>query len=101
VDYDGARLQNCIVEKICTTGDQSLMSLLCISEKNFSFHFKSYNLTICEVNFNEKICTFSPSSLRQDLMVKFPIINKLFLFLLLELELANLSIFLRKMTFVL
>jgi hypothetical protein len=101
VHYNGAKPQNCIVEKFCTTGSQSLLSLPGTSKNNFSFHFKRYNLTICAVNVFETFCTCSPSSLGQDLRVRFPIFYFLFLFLLLELEMADLSIFLRKMTFVL
>jgi hypothetical protein len=39
-------------------------------EKNFSFHFKCYNLTIHAINFFESFCIYSPSSLGLDLMVK-------------------------------
>jgi hypothetical protein len=35
-------------------------------EKNFSFHFKRYNLTILEVKCRKTFCTCSPSSLVQD-----------------------------------
>jgi hypothetical protein len=35
-------------------------------EKNFSFYFKCYNLTIREVNFCKTFCTCSPNSLGQD-----------------------------------
>jgi hypothetical protein len=69
--------------------------------KNFSFHFKHYNLTIHVVNFFETFCTCSPSSLGQDLIFKIAKKNYLFLFGLPELEMANLGCFLRKMTFVL
>jgi hypothetical protein len=101
VHYNGAKPQSCIVNKFCATGGQSLLSLPGTMEKNFFFHFKPYNLTIRAVNFFETFCTCYPSSLRQDPMVKIP--KKVFfvLFLLLELEMADLSIFLRKMTFVL
>jgi hypothetical protein len=101
VHYDGAKAQNCIVQKICTMGGQSLLSLPGTSKKNFSFHFKHYNLTIRAVNFFETFCTCSPSSLVQEPIVKIPKIEVLFRFLLIELEMANLSIFLKKMTFVL
>jgi hypothetical protein len=95
VHYDGAKPQNSIVEKNCTMGGQSLLSLPSTMEENFSFHFKRYNLTICEVNFFEAFCTCSPSSLGQDPTVKIP--KKEFsLFFLLELEMTALSIFLRK-----
>jgi hypothetical protein len=70
VHYDGAKPQSCIVEKFCTTGGQSLLSLLGTVEKNFSFHFKRYNLTIRAVNFCETFWTYSYSSLGQDLTVK-------------------------------
>jgi hypothetical protein len=79
-------------------GGQSLLSLPGTSKKNFSFHFKRYNLTIRAVNIFETFCTCSPSSLGQDPTIKIPIF---FWFLLLELEMASFSIFLRKMTFVL
>jgi hypothetical protein len=39
-------------------------------KKNFSFHFKRYNLTIRAVNFFETFCTYSPCSLGQDLTIK-------------------------------
>jgi hypothetical protein len=68
--YDGAKPQSCIVEKICTTGGQSLLSLPGTVEKNFSSHFKHYNLTIRAVNFCETFWTCSCSSLGQDLTVK-------------------------------
>jgi hypothetical protein len=78
------------------------MSLPGTMEKNCSFHFKRYNLTIRAVNFFETFFTCSPSSLGQDTTVKIPKKDFfIFIFLLLELEMADLSIFLRKMTFVL
>jgi hypothetical protein len=52
-----------LVEFFCTTGGQSLLSLPGIVEKNFSFHFKRYNLTIRVVKCCETFCTCSPSSL--------------------------------------
>jgi hypothetical protein len=70
VHYDGAKPQNCIVEIFCTMGYQSLLSLLGTMEKNFSFHFKRYNLTIRVVKCGETFCTCSPSSLVQDPIVK-------------------------------
>jgi hypothetical protein len=70
--YNGAKTQNCIIQKICTTGGQSLMSLPGTSKKNFSFHFKRYNLTIRAVNFLETFCTCCPSSLGQDPTTKIP-----------------------------
>jgi hypothetical protein len=76
VHYDGAKSQNCIVEKFCTTGGQSLLSLLGTVEKNFSFHFKRYNLTIRVVKFFEFFFTCSLSSLVQDPTVKIPKIEK-------------------------
>jgi hypothetical protein len=100
VHYNGAKAQSFIVQKICTTGGQSLLSLLGTSKKNFSFHFNHYNLTIHAINFFETFCTCFPSSLVQDPTVKIPKID-FFPFLLIELEMADLSIFLRKMTFVL
>jgi hypothetical protein len=72
VHYNGAEPQNCIVEIFCATSSESLLSLLGTVEKNFSFHFKRYNLTIREVNFFETFCTCSPSSLGQDPIVKIP-----------------------------
>jgi hypothetical protein len=53
-------------------GGQSLLSLLGTSKKDFSFHFKRYNLTIRVVNFFEIFCTCLPNSLRQELIVKIP-----------------------------
>jgi hypothetical protein len=76
VHYDGAKAQSFIVQNFCTTGSQSLLSLLGTSKKNFSFHFKRYNLTIHMVNFFEIFCTCSPSSLVQDPTVKIPKIEK-------------------------
>jgi hypothetical protein len=75
VHYDGAKSQNCIVENFYTKGSQILLSLPSSREKNFSFHFKQYNLTIRAVNFFETFCTCSPSSLGQDLIVKIPKID--------------------------
>jgi hypothetical protein len=66
VHYDGAKPQKSIVEKFCTTGGQSLLSLLGTMEKNFYLNFKHYNLTIRVVNFRETFCTCSSSSLEQD-----------------------------------
>jgi hypothetical protein len=81
---------------------QSLLSLPCTSKKNVSFHFKRYNLTIRAVNFFETFCACSLSSLGQDPMAKIPKKDFfVFLFFLLGLEMADLSIFLRKMTFLL
>jgi hypothetical protein len=93
VHYDGAKPQNCIVEKFCTTGGQSLLSLSGTVEKKFSIHFKRYNLTIRKVNFFETFCTCSPSSLVQDPIVKISKIELSSPFLLTELEMADLSIF--------
>jgi hypothetical protein len=66
VHYDGAKPQNCVVEIFCTTGGQSLLSLLGTVEKNFYFHFKRYNVTIRAVKCHKTFCTCSPSSLVQD-----------------------------------
>jgi hypothetical protein len=66
VHYNGAKAQSCIVQKICTTTGQSLPSLPGTIKKNFSFHFKLSNYTICAVNFFETFLTCSPSSLGQD-----------------------------------
>jgi hypothetical protein len=70
VHYDGAKSQNCVVENFCTMGGQSLLSLRGTMEKNFSFCFKRYNLTVRAVKCCGTICTCSPSSLVQDHMVK-------------------------------
>jgi hypothetical protein len=51
-------------------GGQSLLSLLGTVEKNFSFNFKRYNLTIRAVKCRKTFCTCSPSSLVQDPMVE-------------------------------
>jgi hypothetical protein len=75
VQYDGAKAQSYIVQKFCTTGGQSLLSLLGTVEKNFSFYFKRYNLTIRAVNLFETFCTYSPSSLGQVLRQVF-VLNK-------------------------
>jgi hypothetical protein len=64
--YDGAKPQNCVVEFFCTTGSQSLLALLGTVEKNFSFYFKRYNLTIRAVKCRETFCTCSSSSLVRD-----------------------------------
>jgi hypothetical protein len=45
------------------------MSLPDKGEKNFSLHFKCYNLTIRAVEVFETFCTCSPSSLGQDLTI--------------------------------
>jgi hypothetical protein len=100
VHYDGAKPQNFIFENFCTMGGQGLLSLSGTSKKNFSFHFKHYDLTVHVVNFFETFCTCSLSSLGQDLLVK--ILKKdFFLFLLLELEMADFGCFWRKMALVL
>ena len=59
--WDGAKAQSCVVQDFCTNGTQSLLSLSSKVEKNFSFHFKRYNVTICAVNFSKKKFTCSPS----------------------------------------
>jgi hypothetical protein len=66
VHDNGAKAQSSVVQKYCTTGGQSLLSLPGTVEKNFSFHFKRYNLTIRAVKCRETFCTCSPSSLGQD-----------------------------------
>jgi hypothetical protein len=96
VHFDGAKPQNCIVEIFGTTSSQSLLSLPGTVEKNFSFYFKCYNLTIRAVSFNltiravsfnltiravnffETFCTCSPSSLVQDPTVEIPNIDYYF-----------------------
>jgi hypothetical protein len=65
VHDNGAKAQSCVVQNFCTTGGQSLLSLLGTVKKNFSFHFKRYNLTIRVVKCRETFCTCSPSSLVQ------------------------------------
>jgi hypothetical protein len=95
VHYDGVKAQSSIVQKFCTSSGQSLLSMPGTSKKNFSFHFKRYNLTIHAVNFFEIFCTCSPTSLVQDPMVKIPKID-FFPFFLIELEMADLSIFFEK-----
>jgi hypothetical protein len=76
VHDNGAKAQSCVVQKNCTTGGQSQLSLPGTVEKNFSFHFKCYNLTIRAVKCRETFCTCSPSSLAQDPMVKIPKIEE-------------------------
>jgi hypothetical protein len=70
VKYNSAKAQSYVVQKICAKGGQSLMSLPGTVEKNFSFHFKRYNLTIYVVNFHEFFWTCSPSSPGQAPMVE-------------------------------
>jgi hypothetical protein len=70
VRYDGAKPQSYVVENFCTMSGQSLLSLLGTVEKNFSSHFKRYNLTIRVVNFCEIFWTCSCSSLVQDPTIK-------------------------------
>jgi hypothetical protein len=77
VHDNGAIAQSCVVQKFCTTGGQRLLSLPGTMKKNFSFHFKRYNLTIREVKCHENS------------------------FGLLELEMADLERFLRKTPLVL
>jgi hypothetical protein len=66
VHWDGAKAQSRIVQNFGTTGGQSLLSLLGTGKKNFSFHFKRYNLTIRAVNFCETFCTCSSGNPGQD-----------------------------------
>jgi hypothetical protein len=70
VHWDAPKAQSCIVQNFCATGDQTLLSLPGTWEKTFSFQFKHYNLTIHVVNFCKTFCTYSPSILGQDPMVK-------------------------------
>jgi hypothetical protein len=70
VHDNGAKAQSCIVQKICTTGSQILLSLVGTMEFYFIFHFKRYNLTIRVVKCRETFCTCSPSCLGQDPMVE-------------------------------
>ena len=85
----GAKPQNCVLKFFCTKDSQSLLSLLGTREKNFSFQFKHYNLTIHVVKVFETICACSPSTLGQDLRVKISNFIYLFMFLLLELEMVD------------
>jgi hypothetical protein len=62
--------QSCVIENFCTMGGQSLLPLPGTVEKNFSSHFKRYNLTIRAVNFCKMFWTCSCSSLGQDLIGK-------------------------------
>jgi hypothetical protein len=96
VHLHGAKPQNCVVQNFCTKGGQTLLSLLGTMEKNFSSHFKRYNLIFCAVNSCKTFSTCSSSSLRQDLLVKSAKNNLFFLFGLLELEMADLECFLKK-----
>jgi hypothetical protein len=98
VHYDGAMPQNCTFEKICTTGGQSLLSLLSTVEILFFLNFKRYNLTIHLVKCCETFCTCSPSSLVQDPTVESEKKWKKNSFGLLELEMADLERFLEKNT---
>jgi hypothetical protein len=70
VHDNGAKAQSCVVQKFCTMGNQSLLSLPGTVEKNFSFHFKRYNLTIRAIKCRETFCTCSPSNLVQDPIVE-------------------------------
>jgi hypothetical protein len=70
VHHNGAKAQNCVVQKFCAKGGQSLLSLPGTMEFFFFLHFKLYNLTICAVDFFETFCTCSPSSLGHDPTVK-------------------------------
>jgi hypothetical protein len=97
VHYNGAKAQSCIVQKFAPWAVK--VCYPCRAQQ-FSFHFKHYNLAIRVVNLIEIFYTCSPSSLVQDPTVKILKIEKI-PFLLTELEMADLSIFLRKMTFVL
>jgi hypothetical protein len=65
-------------------------------EKNFSFHFKRYNLTIRAVNFCEIFWTCSCSILGQDLTIKSEKIKNQNSLGLLELETADMECFLEK-----
>jgi hypothetical protein len=80
VHDNGAKAQSCIVQKFCITGGQSLLSQPSTMEKNFSFHFKRYNLTIRVVKWRETFFTCSPSSLVQEPMVENAKSEKNFIF---------------------
>jgi hypothetical protein len=100
VQYDGAKPQNCIVEKFCTMGNQSLLSLLGTSKKKI---LSTSNIIISQFVQSTFLKLFAHVPLvvyGKILQLKFQFF-KLFLFLLLELEMVDFSIFLRKMTFVL
>jgi hypothetical protein len=75
---------------------KGLLSLPGTVEKNFSSHFKRYNLTIRAVNFCETFWTCSCSSLGQDLTVKSEKKMEKKSVGLLELETAVLECFLEK-----
>ena len=62
---NGAKAQSCVVQKFCTKGSQTLLSLQDTRKTNVSFHLKRYNLTNA-VNFCKTFCTCSPSDLEQD-----------------------------------
>jgi hypothetical protein len=50
----------------CSESSQTLLSLVPYRaqwKKTFFLQFKRYNLTICLINFHQKICTCSPRSL--------------------------------------
>jgi hypothetical protein len=96
VHNNGAKAQSCIVQTFWTTGGQSLLSLPGTSNKTFLSTSKRYNLTIRVVNFFETFFTCFPSSLVQDPTVKIQKMEKKKWFLLTELEMADLSIFLKK-----
>jgi hypothetical protein len=71
-----------------------LLPLLGTMEKNVSFYFKRYNLTIREVNFFETLYTCCPSSLGQTPRLLGQKMKMMFFsFLLLELEMADFSTF--------
>jgi hypothetical protein len=77
-------------------GSQSLLSLPGTVEKNFSFNFKHYNLTIRVVKCHEMFCTCSLSSLVQDPTVESAKKVKKNSFGLLMLEMVELERFWRK-----
>jgi hypothetical protein len=96
VHYNGAKPQNCIVKKFAPKAVKVCCPYRAQDKKAF---LSTSNVLF--INFFETFISSSPSSLRQDLMVKIAIFILFFSFGLLELEMPDLSYLLRKMTFVL
>ena len=96
-------LQWCQTPKFCSwnflhQGNQRLLSLPSTRKKIFSFHFKLYNLTVHAINFFELFSHIFLAVYGKILQLKLQFF--IFLFRILELEMADLSNILRKMTFV-
>ena len=68
--YDGAISQNCIIEIFLYHKWSKSVVPDGHNQKNFSFYFKCYNLTIPAVNVFEAFCTCSSNSLGQDVIFK-------------------------------